>query len=47
VFDISIPKIMLPPTAYTYAKFSLLAFEFDTITKKQTNHSEIVHDFVF
>ena len=47
VFDITFPRIMLPPTINTESKFSLLAIQYNSATKLFTNISEIVHDFTF
>ena len=47
VFDITFPRIKLPPTINTQSKLSLLAFQFNSITNVYTNISEIVHDFTF
>ena len=47
VVDLTIPKIKLPPTVNSYAKMSLLAFEYNSNTKKTTNISEIVTDWTF
>lgn len=37
----------MPPTAYTYSKISLLAYEYDSTNKLTKNHSEIVHFYTF
>lgn len=47
LIDITIAKIRMPTTKYTYGKLSLLSYEYVSSTKQYLNHSEIVHGFTY